>query len=158
MASDELDAVDRGILRMLQEDARFNNASDIADRVDVTANTVRNRIERLEGRGVIRGYIPVIDYEQADYQLKVVIRCTIPVPDRTELAQKALDIEGVIEVRELMTGRRNVEVTVVADEGEQMTAAASALTDLGFDIEDEELVKNDYVRPFERFEADDTEG
>ena len=157
MASDELDAVDRGILHMLQEDARFNNASDIAERVDVTANTVRNRIDRLEERGIIRGYVPVIDYEQADYQLKVVMRCSAPVPERTDLAQKARGIEGVIEVRELMTGRRNVEVTVVADEGEQITAAASALTELGFGIEDEELIKNDYTQPFAHFEVDDTE-
>ena len=151
MASDVLDEVDRGILHLLQQDARFNSATDIAEQVDVTANTVRNRIERLEARGIIRGYIPVIDYEQADYQLKVVMRCTAPVPDRTDLAQEALAIDGVIEVREMMTGRRNVEVTVVAAEGDQMTAAASQLTELGFAIEEEELIKNDYVQPFDFF-------
>ncbi|WP_293026987.1 Lrp/AsnC family transcriptional regulator [Natronococcus sp.] len=67
MASEELDEVDRAILYLLQEDARFNSAADIAGKVDVTANTVRNRIQRLEERGIIRGYIPLIDYEQADY-------------------------------------------------------------------------------------------
>jgi len=84
-----------------------------------------------------------------------VIRCTAPVPERTELAKEALDINGVIAVRELMTGRRNVEVTVAAAEGDQMTAAASALTELGFDIDDEELVKNDYKQRFDHFGLDD---
>lgn len=155
MASEELDEVDRAILHFLQKNARFNSAADIAEKVDVTANTVRNRIQRLEERGIIKGYIPLIDYEQADYQLKVVIRCTAPVPERTELAKKALDIKGVIAVRELMTGRRNVEVTVAAAEGDQMTVAASALTELGFDIDDEELVKNDYKQRFDHFDLDD---
>jgi Lrp/AsnC family transcriptional regulator, leucine-responsive regulatory protein len=158
MASEELDEVDRAILHLLQEDARSNSATDIAEKVDVTANTVRNRIQRLEERGIIKGYVPLVDYEQADYQLRVVMRCTAPVPKRTELAEKALDIEGVIEVQELMTGRRNVEVTVVAAEGDQMTVAATALTELGFDIDDEELIKNNYKQPFDRFRPDDLTG
>jgi DNA-binding Lrp family transcriptional regulator len=155
MVSKELDKVDRAILHLLQENARFTTAADIAEEVDVTANTVRNRIQRLEDRGIIKGYVPLIDYEKADFQLKVVIRCTAPVPDRTELAEEALGIKGVIEVRELMTGQRNVEVTVIADESEHLTAAATALTELGFDINDEELVKNDYEQPFDHFGQED---
>lgn len=154
MASEELDEVDSAILHLLQEDARFNSATDIAGKVDVTANTVRNRIQHLEERGIIQGYVPLVDYEQADYQLRVIMRCTAPIPKRPELAQKALDIEGVIEVQELMAGRRNVEVTVVAAEGDQMTNAASALTELGFEIDDEELVKSNYKQPFDHFGPD----
>ena len=157
MASNGIDELDRAILYYLQENARFNSATDIAGRVGVTANTVRNRINRLEERGIIQGYVPIVDYEQADYQLKVMMRCSAPVPDRTELAHEALDIEGVIEVRELMAGRRNVEVTVVAGEDDEVTNVASRLTQLGFTIEDEELVKNDYVRPFHHFGPTDEE-
>jgi DNA-binding Lrp family transcriptional regulator len=157
MVSKELDEIDRAILHLLQEDARFMSATDIAEDVDVTANTVRNRIQRLEERRIIKGFVPLIDYEKADFQLKVVMRCTAPIPKRTELARDALGIEGVIEVRELMTGRRNVEVTVVADEGEQLTAAATALAELGFEIDDEELVKNDYEQPFDHFGIDAVE-
>ncbi|WP_114579551.1 Lrp/AsnC family transcriptional regulator [Saliphagus sp. LR7] len=154
MTSEELDEVDSAILHLLQVDARFNSVTDIAEKADVTANTVRNRIQGLEERGIIKGYVPLVDYEQADYQLRVVMRCTAPIPKRPELAQKALDIEGVIEVQELMAGRRNVEVTVVAAEGDQMTDAASALTELGFDIDDEELVKSYYKQPFDHFDPD----
>lgn len=155
MDSDGIDELDRAILHYLQKNARFNSATDIAGRVGVTANTVRNRINRLEERGIIQGYVPIIDYERADYQLKVMMRCSAPVPDRTELAHEALDIEGVIEVRELMAGRRNVEVTVIAGESDEVTDAASRLTQLGFTIEEEELVKNDYVQPFHHFEPTD---
>lgn len=63
MSIDELDELDRGILHCLQEDARNNSAADIAEKVGVTANTVRNRIQRLEEEGVIQKYTPIIDYE-----------------------------------------------------------------------------------------------
>lgn len=153
MSSQELDAVDRGILHLLQEDARNNTAAAIAEHVGVTANTVRNRIARLEERGVLTGYVPEVDYEQAGYQLKVSIECSAPVPDRTDLAEQALDIDGVVGVRELMTGRGNIQLTVVADESEDVTTAAARIHDIGLDIEAEELVKNDHSRPFSRFET-----
>lgn len=155
MSVDELDDVDRGILHLLQEDARNNSAAHIAEQVGVTANTVRNRIERLQEREIIDGFFPMIDYEQAGYQVLVSIRCTAPVPDRTDLAQQALDFDNVVAVRELMTGRRNVELTIAAAEGDELTRAASELHELGLEIEDEELIKNDYRRPFSDFALDE---
>lgn len=35
-----------------------------------------------------------------------------------------------------------------------MMAVASALADIGFDIEEEELLKNDYTQPFSHFKRD----
>lgn len=153
MALDELDDVDRGILHLLQQDARSYTATDIADHVGVTANTVRNRIERLEEHGIISGYVPRIEYEQAGYQLVVSIRCTAAVAERSELAKAALDIDGVVAVRELMTGRGNVELTVVAAESDDLTRTASAVDELGLQIEAEELIKNDHVQPFDHFDV-----
>lgn len=150
----ELDDVDRGILHKLQEDARNHSATDIAAEVGVTANTVRNRIGRLEERGVITGYVPEVRYEQAGYQLKVSIECSAPVPDRTDLAVRALEVDGVVSVRELMTGRGNIQLTVVADESEDVTEAAERIHDVGLEIEAEELVKNDHSRPFSHFDVE----
>lgn len=158
MATDDLDDIDRGILHLLQEDARNNSATDIAEQVGVTANTVRNRIRRLEDRDIIDGYVPIIKYEQAGYQLKISIRCSAPIPERTTLAKEALDVEGVVTVRELMTGQGNVEITVVAAESDDVTQAANEITNLGLDIEDEELIKHDHLQPFDHFglpEAED---
>ncbi|PSP52404.1 hypothetical protein BRC67_04665 [Halobacteriales archaeon QH_3_68_24] len=68
----DLDNVDRGILYMLQEDARNTTSEDIADKTGVSASTIRNRLERLEDDGVIRGYHPEIDYEAANLPLRVM--------------------------------------------------------------------------------------
>lgn len=154
MDPEELDETDRGILHMLQEDARNHSAADIADQVGVTANTVRNRIRRLEARGIVNGYVPLIDYEQAGYQLEVDMICTAPITDRSTLADKALEVEGVVHVRERMTGRRNVIATAVTAENDTLTAIASRLDDIGLTIEAEELVKNDHVQPFDHFGLD----
>lgn len=77
MAS-ELDNVDRGILHLLQVDARNTTAKEIAEKTGVAASTVRNRIEQLEANGVITGYHPKIDYEAANLPLKVLFVITAP--------------------------------------------------------------------------------
>lgn len=109
-----LDDTDRAILQLLQRDARNTTAVEIAERVGVSDGTVRNRIEKLEAEGIIEGYVPIINYERAGYQLEIRIRCTARIVEREALTKEALGIEGVVEVRELMTGRGNVEVTAVA--------------------------------------------
>ena len=151
MSSDHLDDVDATILHHLQTDARNTSAADIAEDVDVTPNTVRNRIGRLEDQGIIDTYVPMIEYERAGYPLQVVIACTAPIPERPALASEAMTIDGVTHVREMMTGSRNVRVTAVAAEGEWITEIASELHELGLEIEEEQLVKNDYLQPFNHF-------
>ena len=53
MSQISLDDVDRGILFLLQEDARNTTIAEIAAEVEVSNSTVRNRIERLEESRVI---------------------------------------------------------------------------------------------------------
>jgi Lrp/AsnC family leucine-responsive transcriptional regulator len=57
-----LDAKDRAILALLQDDARVAHA-EIARRVGLTQPAVYERIRRLEQRGVIRGYHTILDPE-----------------------------------------------------------------------------------------------
>ncbi len=140
MNSDKLDETDRGILHLLQEDARNYSAADIAEEVGVTANTVRNRISRLQERALLMGTFH-LNYEQAGYQLTVIMCCTAPIPKRRTLAQRAGTIDGVTQVREVMTGHQNVQVIAVASESEKITEIANRLHELGLKVESEELVK-----------------
>ncbi|WP_226005517.1 Lrp/AsnC family transcriptional regulator [Natrinema salinisoli] len=149
----ELDEVDRGILHLLQQDARHNTATDIAAEVDVTANTVRNRISRLEDAGIIKGYVPVIDYERTDKSMHMVIQCTVPIHERGELAATALAVDGVVAVREVMTGHRNLRIDLVADDTDEITAAVSRLQRQGIEVDEQELLKAEYLQPFDHFGA-----
>lgn len=153
--STSLDRIDRTILQILQRDARNATAVEIAKEIDVSDGTVRNRIEKLEQRGIIEGYAPLINYEQAGYQLQVQITCTTRVVKREQLAKKALEIEGVVEVQELMTGRENIEVTAVAPKQKDLTRIAKALDELGMEVEREELLRHHYFRPFNHFGVED---
>lgn len=153
----ELDDVDRGIIHMLQKDARNNSASVIAEAVGVAPNTVRSRIERLEEHGVIDGYYPHIDYEQAGYQLRVIFVCTVPVSDREAFADDVLATDGVVGVIEILSGRENLAVEVVCDDSDQLTAIASQLQDLGCNIGDEWFLKNSRSQPFDNFGSEEAD-
>lgn len=157
-ASDEytpLDDIDRAIVQLLQRDSRHQTAVEIGEAVGVSDGTVRNRIENLEKRNIIEGYVPVIDYENAGYQLEIEIGCTAPIVRREELAREALKIEGVVEVLELMTGNDNVQITAVAPRRDDVTRIAEQLDELGLQVEREELIRNKYIRPFNHFGTKD---
>ncbi|MWG35342.1 Lrp/AsnC family transcriptional regulator [Halomarina oriensis] len=151
----DLDSIDRAIIHALQADARHTSSSTIAEDVGVSASTVRNRIARLEETGIVRGYHADVDYERAGYQLYTLIVCTAPIPQREELARDALDIEGVVSVREVMTGAENVHIGVVGTDGDDLSRIGRELNDLGFEIVDEDLIRNDFANPYHGFERTD---
>jgi len=57
---DELDAIDRKLLSLLQQDGRMSNA-DLARTVRMAPSAVFERVRRLERDGVIRGYGAQLD-------------------------------------------------------------------------------------------------
>jgi len=152
MASHDLDALDRRILYTLQREARHTSSSDIAASLDVSASTVRNRLQRLESEEVIRGYHAAVDYETAGYQLFTLIVCTAPIPRREELAAAAADVPGVVEVKEVMTGEGNVLVQAVGADGDDLSRIGEDLDELGLRVSDEDLIRNTHRRPFSRFD------
>lgn len=146
-----LDETDRSILQLLQRDARHKTAVEIAETIGVSDGTVRNRIENLERQGIIEGYVPLINYEEAGYQLQVRITCTAPVVERERLAQEALGIDGVVGVRELLTGTENVTVTAVPPKNEEITSIGKGLSEIGLEVVNEDVIRQHYFRPFSYF-------
>lgn len=153
-----LDEIDRGILHLLQQDARNQTPVDMAEQLPVSDGTVRNRIEKLEEQGIIRGYVPTIDYEEAGFPLQIVFSCTAPVKERSELAVQALEIDGVVNVRELMAPQRNVRVVGIATDIHDINRIAEDLTDLDLTLEQENLMADEHTRPFNHFGVECVEG
>lgn len=147
----DIDGLDKRIIYELQEDARHTSASDIAEKCDVSPSTVRKRIQSLEESGVIQGYHPDIDYKRAGYQLQTLIVCTAPIPDREQLARRVLDIDGVVAVREVMTGSENLHVEVIGRDDDDLSRIGRELDALGIEVEDEDLIRNEYENSYERF-------
>lgn len=155
MTLEGLDDLDRAILGALQRDARHASSGDIAAAMDVSASTVRKRIQRLESEGIITGYHATVDYERAGYPLYMLFSCTAAIPERERLAEAALDVAGVVDVREIATGEANLLITVVARDSDRLTEIARTLSELGLTIRDEELVRSDRSTPFGDFAAAD---
>src|SRR5579862_8316135 len=55
-----MDAVDRAILRHLQQDGRLSNV-ELAERVRLSPSSCLRRVRALEADGVIRGYHAEVD-------------------------------------------------------------------------------------------------
>lgn len=148
-----LDEVDKRIISLLQADARMK-ATDIAEQVPVSANTVRNRIGKLEDAGVIEGYHLDVDFTSTELPLLYQLTCTASISDRETMAQAALEVPGVIEASELMTGQRNLVVRAVGRDQSDVTRIAQELDTLGVEVVDETLIKAHYSRPLEYFQGD----
>ena len=67
-----IDAIDKAILNILQQDGRTSNA-DIARQVSLAPSAVLERIRKLEERGVIRGYSADLEAKHLDYGLSAII-------------------------------------------------------------------------------------
>lgn len=138
------------------EDARNTSAPMIAEEVSVSPATIRNRIDQLEEHGIIRGYHTSVAFEQAEGGLTTLFQCNVPVERRESVAQKVSSIPGVINVRKLMTGRRNLHVVAVGADTRALERIGRALSELGAEIEDEDLVQDEIQRPYSPYGPDET--
>lgn len=150
-----VDEIDKRILYYLAKDARNTAAPPIAEEMEVTPATIRNRISQLEEKGIIQGYHADINYKSVDGHVTYQFTCTAPIPDRDRLAQSALEIPGVITVRELMTGNANLAITVVGPDTDEISRIAGELSDLGLNIGDESVIEAEYHRPYHPFGPED---
>lgn len=145
-----LDEIDRQIIYELMDDARNTTATMMAEDLNVSDGTVRNRINRLEEEGVIQGYTAMIDFEKAEH-MKAVFICTAPGAERERLALSVQSIPGVIHVRVLMLGRPDLQIVAVGENTKDLRQVAEALSELDIEIEDEELVQSEIHSPYQPF-------
>ncbi len=133
------------------QDSRNTSATSLAEQLSVSGATVRNRIHKLENSGIIRGYTAHLDFERAGGKLTNLYLCNVPVSDREALANEARMVPGVINVRALMTGRRNLHILAVGEDTTDLRRVARALSELDIEIEDEELVEDEFIEPYTPF-------
>ena len=68
----KVDDLDLKILRQLQKDAR-QSYREIAEGLKVAEGTVYNRVNKLQELGVIKRFIPDIDFSKLGYDLVAII-------------------------------------------------------------------------------------
>lgn len=80
----ELDAIDRTLLRLLQENAKRSNA-ELADAVGLTVSSVHERIKKLERKGIILGYGARVDAEKLGKGLLSFMRLSFSTMPRDSI-------------------------------------------------------------------------
>jgi Lrp/AsnC family transcriptional regulator, leucine-responsive regulatory protein len=70
--SSGIDEIDRRILDMLQRDGKLSQAK-IAQAVGLTTPSVNERIKKMERRGLIRGFVALLDHRKLGLQLTAYV-------------------------------------------------------------------------------------
>lgn len=80
----ELDAFDRRILELLQEDASLSSAQ-IAERVGLSQSPCWRRIQRLREEGVIRGQVTLLDRKKVGLNTQIFAEVKLNAHGRSNL-------------------------------------------------------------------------
>ena len=91
-----LDATGLRLVEELQRDARVSLA-ELGRRVGLSSPAVAERVKRLEGSGVIRGYHAEVDPRKLGFQFGVVIRVRPSPRQLADVAGLARDTPEVVE-------------------------------------------------------------
>jgi len=67
-----MDATDRKILALLQEDGR-RTFGDIAARVRLSAPSVKRRVDRLRGQGALEGFTAIVDHGALGWHTEALV-------------------------------------------------------------------------------------
>lgn len=94
-----IDRTDRQILSLLQDNARITQ-TEIAKAVGLAPSAVLERMRKLESRGIVTGYVALVDPHVVDQRLLAFVAVrTNAVGDRErEVAARLAEIPEVLEV------------------------------------------------------------
>lgn len=118
-----LDETDLEILRLLLEDAR-RPYNDIAERVDVSAPTVSDRIDRLRELGVIEGFTVELDRTTFTDGIELLIDVELSATLDRSVVEDLSAVDGVEHVFMTTDSRILAVATLPSDRvGEVLTEA-----------------------------------
>ena len=95
-----IDAIDRKILRVLQEDASLSVA-DIGERVGLSSTPCWKRIQRMEGEGIITGKVALVDQNKIGLGLSVFVSVESGDHSDAWLKKFAVAVSAMPEVMEI---------------------------------------------------------
>ncbi len=114
MPKTDLDEMDLRLLQTVQEHARLSNV-ELAEHVGLSASPCLRRMRQLEERGVIKGYMTLIDQNAVGLPVSVFISVTLKEQSERALEGFESRIRALPEVMEcyLMTGAADYLLRVV---------------------------------------------
>ncbi|WP_125036059.1 Lrp/AsnC family transcriptional regulator [Nocardioides sp. LS1] len=72
MSTSDVEATDRKILELLATDGRMS-FTDLGKATGLSTSAVHQRVKRLESRGMIKGYVAIVDHDQIGLPLTAFV-------------------------------------------------------------------------------------
>ncbi len=109
-----LDDLDKKILAIVQRDGRITNA-DLAQQIHLSPPAAHARLKRLQERGIIRGFVALLDQERLGYDLMALIHVTLAQHQRERVQEFRAAIQTMPQVLECfhVTGEYDYLLKVV---------------------------------------------
>lgn len=108
----ELDSVDRGIINILQENAKTAYA-DIGKQLFVSAGTVHARIKKLEQLKIIKKSTIVVNHELIGYDITCFLGVFLTKSSFYETVKKELELINEIETVHYTTGQYSMFIKMI---------------------------------------------
>lgn len=105
-----MDNIDRKILSLLQENARYP-LKHLAQKVFLSSPAVSTRIERMENAGIITGYHASVDPVALGYHITAFINLTLDPRQKNEFYPYVKDCPNVLECN-CVTGTYSIMLKV----------------------------------------------
>ncbi len=110
--------MNRRIINILQKDARATVA-EIARKLRRSESTVRERIRRMEAKGIIRGYYACVDKRALGYRSEAFVFCNIDPVDKGRILSELMDLKNVTGIFHV-SGERRLLLKVAAEDNERL--------------------------------------
>jgi DNA-binding Lrp family transcriptional regulator len=127
-----MDAIDRAILRHLQDEGRLSNV-ELAQRVNLSPSPCLRRVRALEESGAIGGYHAEIDPAALDRAFEVVVHAELMLKDRATVEafeERIAQMDDVVECRRMFGIPDYVIRVAVADAAAYETFYMTQLAEL----------------------------
>ncbi len=111
---EELDDLDKAILKELQQDSAMSNV-ELARRISLSPPAVHARIKRLEELGYVRQYVAILDREKVGYDMLCLINVTLQMHQMENINLFREAVQQMYEVLEcyFVTGEFDYLLKVV---------------------------------------------
>jgi len=98
--------LDAKLINALLGDGRASLRS-LAEELDVSVTTISNHLSDLEEQGVIRGYTPIVDYDELGYDVTAILQLKVEGAELPNLTDRLESHKQMISVYEV-TGEFDV--------------------------------------------------
>lgn len=114
---EELDELDKKILRVLQENARITH-KELAVRMNLSITPVFERVKKLERKGYIQRYAAVLDPEKLNHGLIVFIHVKLQLHAHQNIMNLMEGVKNLDEVMECyhITGESDYLLKILVED------------------------------------------